>query len=175
MDERHIIFGLAALLLLPACSQTPTVADISAERAANAAYFANDFNCSKTASEQIDLKLLNAATARYMEKCIRLEAFTEGSALYVNAAGMKPIQASSVGLYWKDLDTAKHLKLGPSFVVVTGRLRDCARHNAMTREAALLASEPGTVPAEPGIIGACKSAATAVFVSEAEIVPTAMD
>jgi len=176
MDERHIIFGLIALFALSACEHTvATVADNSAQRAANAAYFADDFNCTKGASEQIDLKLLNAATARYMEKCIRLEAFTEGSALYVNAAGIKPIKASAVGLYWKDSDTPKHLKLGPSFVVITARMRDCTKHNEMTRQAALLANAPGTIPAEPAILGACKTAATALFISDAEVVPTAMD
>ncbi|HEY8948949.1 MAG TPA: hypothetical protein VIM56_08715 [Rhizomicrobium sp.] len=163
-------------LVLAACSETPSAPpDNSAERAATAAYFTGDFNCTKADAQQIDLKLLNAATADYLEKCIRFEAFTDGSALYVNAAHMKPVKASATGLYWKDDDTARHLKLGPSFVIITGRLRDCAGHNAMMAQAASLQSAPGAVPAAAAIIGACKTAATAIFVSEAEIVPTAMD
>lgn len=163
------------LIALSGCSTQTSIPDNSAERAANAAYFAADFSCTRTTSEDIDLKLLNAAAARYMEKCIRLEAFTDGSTLYVNAKGMKPIKDSSAGLYWKDSDAAKHLKLGPSFVVITGRLRDCAKHNAMMARAAVLANAPGAVPAEPAILGACKTAATAIFISDAQVIPTAMD
>lgn|SRR5512146_1784672 len=176
--ERFILRRIATaglLIVLGACTTHSPAPDNSAERAANAAYFAGDFNCTKADAAQIDLKLLNAATARYVEKCIRFEAFTDGSELYVNAAGMKPVKASAVGLYWKEPDTARHLKLGPSFVVMTGRLRDCAKHNAMTARAATLDSAPGAVPAAPAVIGACKTAATAIFVSDAEIVPTAMD
>ena len=66
-------------------------------------------------------------------------------------------------------------EVGNAVVIVTGRLRDCARHNAMTAEAARLQTAPGAVPAEPAIIGACKTAATAIFISDAEVVPTAMD
>ena len=157
-----------------ACTTTPAAPpDTSAERAASAAYFTADFSCTKAGTRQIDLKLLNAATATYLEKCIRFEAFTDGSALYVNAAHMKPVKASSVGLYWKDDETARHLKLGPSFVFITGRLRDCAKHNAMTAQAASFQTTPGAVPA--AIVGACKTAATAIFISDAEIIPTAMD
>ena len=177
--DRFIARRIASAFLLfalGACAtQSAAPPDNSAARAANAAYFAGDFDYAKADAEQIDLKLLNAATAAYMEKCIRFEAFTDGSAFYVNAAQMKPIKASTTGLYWKDDDTARHLKLGPSFVIVTGRLRDCARHNAMTAEAARLQTAPGAVPAEPAIIGACKTAATAIFISDVEVVPTAMD
>jgi hypothetical protein len=45
----------------------------------------------------------------------------------------------------------------------------------MTAQAAKLQSEPAAVPAAPAIIGACKTAVAAIFVSGAEIVPTAMD
>lgn len=163
------------LMALGGCSTQTSVPDNSAERAANAAYFAADFSCTRATSEDIDLKLLNAAAARYMEKCIRLEAFTDGSALYVNAKGMKPIKDSSAGLYWEDGDAAKHLKLGPSFVIITGRLRDCTKHNAMAARAAALASAPGGVPTAPADLGACKTAATAIFISDAQVIPTAMD
>ena len=174
-DRFTACVAVASLLaVLSACS-TPAAPENSAERAANAAYFNGDFNCTKSDAEQIDLKLLNEATLHYMERCVRLEAFTDGGALYVNAAHMKPIKASAIGLYWKDGDTAKHLKLGPSFVIITGRVRACAKHNAMTAQAAKLQSAPGALPAEPAILGACKTAATAIFVSDAEIVPTAMD
>ncbi|MBS0274635.1 MAG: hypothetical protein JSR55_09585 [Proteobacteria bacterium] len=179
LGDRHTLLRIAAAVLftaLSACSTTPaTPPDNSAARAANAAYFTGDFNCTKADAAQVDLKLLNAATMAYLEKCIRFEAFTDGSALYVNAAHMKPIKASAVGLYWKDDEVVRRLKLGPSFVVITGRLRDCARHNAMTVQAAALQTAPSAVPAAPAIIGACKTAATAIFISEAEIVPTAMD
>jgi len=166
-----------ALVALAACStaQTPPTPDHSAERAADAAYFADDFNCTRATAESIGLKLLNTALERYREKCIRLEAFTDGTALYVDARGMKPVKASNDGLYWKDPALAGHLKLGPSFVVITGRVRDCAKHNAMTAQAAALESAPGTVPAQPAIIGACKTSATAIFVSDAQVIPTAMD
>jgi hypothetical protein len=175
LTTRHTA-ALFVLLALSACSTTPSISpNNSAARAANAAYFTGDFNCTRTDARQIDLKLLNAATAAYLEKCVRFEAFTDGSALYVNAAHMKLVKASATGLYWKDDDTARHLRLGPSFVIITGRLRDCAKHNAMTAEAASLQTAPGAVPAVPAIIGACKTAATAIFVSDAEIVPTAMD
>jgi hypothetical protein len=163
--------------MLAACStaQPPPAPDGSAERAANAAYFADDFRCTRATAESIGLKLLNAAPERYREKCIRLEAFTDGTSLYVDAKGMKPVKASNDGLYWKDPALAGHLKLGPSFVVITGRVRDCAKHNVMTAQATALESAPGAVPAQPAIMGACKTSATAIFISDAQIIPTAMD
>ncbi|HEY7979043.1 MAG TPA: hypothetical protein VID67_12695 [Rhizomicrobium sp.] len=166
-----------ALAALAACgtAQPPSTPDHSAERSANAAYFANDFNCTRATSENIGLKLLNIAPQRYLDKCIRLEAFTDGTSLYVDAKGIKPVKASNDGLYWKDPALAGHLKLGPSFVVITGRVRDCAKHNAMTAQAAALESAPGAVPAQPAIIGACKTSAAAIFISDAQVIPTAMD
>jgi hypothetical protein len=169
--------AVAGLLIgLSACSSTPSAPpDNSAARAANAAYFVDDFSCTRTTSDDVGLKLLNATPEHYLEKCVRLEAFTDGTALYVDAKGMMPVKASNDGLYWKDPAIAGHLKLGPSFVVVTGRVRDCAKHNAMTAQAAALESAPGAVPAQPAIIGACKTSATAIFISDAQIIPTAMD
>ena len=183
MTGDHLILpriaACLALMALAGCGTTTATqtspADHSAEIAANAAYFAADFSCTRATSEDIGMKLLNVEPARYMDKCIRLNAFTDSAALYVDASGMKPVKASNAGLYWKNDDTAKHLKLGPSFVTIVGRFRDCAKHNAMTREAALLTSAPGAVPAEPAILGACKTAATAIFISEVQVVPTAMD
>jgi hypothetical protein len=169
--------AVAGLLIgLSACSSTPSAPqDNSAARAANAAYFADDFNCTRATSDEVGLKLLNTTPDRYLEKCVRLEAFTDGTSLYVDAKGMTPVKASNDGLYWKDPAIAGHLKLGPSFVVLTGRVRDCAKHNAMTAQAAALESAPGAVPAQPAIIGACKTSATAIFISDAQIIPTAMD
>lgn len=165
-----------ACIAMAACGTLqPAAPDHSAERAANAAYFAADFNCTRATSGDIDLKLLNASADRYLEKCIRLEIFTDGTSLYVDAKGMKPVKASSAGLYWQDDTLARRLKLGPSFVVITGRLRDCAKHNAMIAQAAALESAPGAVPAQPAITGACKTSATAIFVSDAQVIPTAMD
>jgi hypothetical protein len=168
--------AILACIAVAACSTPhPPSPDHSAERAADAAYFAADFNCTRATSADIDLKLLNASSDHYLEKCIRLEVFTDGTSLYVDAKGMKPVKASSAGLYWQDDALARRLKLGPSFVIITGRLRDCAKHNAMTARAAALESAPGAVPAQPAIIGACKTSATAIFVSDAQIIPTAMD
>jgi hypothetical protein len=161
---------------MAACSTPqPAAPDHSAERAANAAYFSADFSCTRATSADIDLKLLNASADRYLEKCIRLEVFTDGTSLYVDAKGMKPVKASSAGLYWQDAALARRLKLGPSFVVITGRLRDCTKHNAMTAQAAALQNAPGAIPAQPAVIGACKTSATAIFVSDAQVIPTAMD
>ena len=127
MGDRLTPSRLASILAcaaMAACSTPqPPARDHSAERAANAAYFAADFNCTRATAGDIDLKLLNASSDRYLEKCIRLEVFTDGTSLYVDAKGMKPVKASSVGLYWQDDALARRLKLGPSFVVITGRLR----------------------------------------------------
>lgn len=180
MGDRLNLLRVAATCAfgaLAACStaQTPSTPDNSYERAAYAAYFADDFNCTRATSENIGLKLLNTVPGRYREKCIRLEAFTDGTALYVDARGLKPVKASNDGLYWKDPALAGHLKLGPSFVIITGRVRDCAKHNAITAQAAALESPPGSVPAQPVIVGACKTSATAIFISDAQVIPTAMD
>jgi len=162
---------MLVLASLAACGTTTTQApapDHSAEIAALNAYFAADFSCTRAASEDVGLKLLNVQPDRYMDKCIRLPAFTDSVALYVNAAGMKPIKDSTAGLVWKSDDTAKHLKLGPSFVTITGRLRDCTVHNAKAgRAAALNLSVP--------VAAACKTSATAIFISDVQVTPTAMD
>ncbi len=132
------IFAPLAFVALAACATTAPQTrppDHSAEIATLNAYFAADFSCTRATSEEIGLKLLNVQPDHYMDKCIKLSAFTDSVALYVSAAGMKPIKDSTAGLEWRNADTAKHLKLGPSFVVVTGRLRDCAKHNAMAAQA----------------------------------------
>jgi hypothetical protein len=89
------------LVLLAACgttaTQTPTP-DHSAEIAALNAYFAADFSCTRANAEDSGLKLLNVMPERYMDKCIKLNAFTDGVFLYVNAAGMKPIKDSPAAL-----------------------------------------------------------------------------
>lgn len=165
------IAGALVLALLAACGTAATqtsVPDHSAEIAALNAYFAADFSCTRATSDDIGLKLLNVQPDHYMDKCIRLPAFTDSVALYVNAAGMKPIKDSPAGLVWKSDDAAKHLKLGPSFVTITGRLRDCAVHSARAERAAALNI---TVPPA----SACKTSATAIFISEVQVVPTAMD
>jgi hypothetical protein len=169
------VLGSLALTTLAGCGTVATqtsFSDHSAERAANAAYFAEDFSCTRAGAENIGLKLLNVMPDHYTDKCIQLNAFTDGVSLYVSAAGMKPIKDSPAGLYWKNDDIAKHLKLGPSFVTIVGRLRDCAKHNAMNAQAATFNSVPGQASA---ILGACKTFATAIFISDVQIAPTAMD
>ncbi|GEM_PF-2434094 len=173
-SDRLTSLRLAAASLLAgltACSSATVrtaAPDHSAEIVANTVYFAADFSCTRAMSEDIDLKPLNAAADRYMEKCIRLDAFTDGTALYVNAKGMKPIKDSTAGLIWKNDDAAKHLKLGPSFVTITGRLRDCAVHNAKAERAVAL-----NMPVPAAAV--CKTSATAIFISDVLVIPTAMD
>ena len=153
-----------ACLLAAGCATTttPTV-DATAQHAA-AAYLAADFTCTHASAEDTGMKLLNVMPEKYTDKCVRFDAFTDGTTLYVDAKGMKPAKASDAGLYWKDAATAHHLKMGPSFVTIVGRFRDCAQHNAMVRKSG------GAIEA-----GACQTASKAVFISEAAITPTAMD
>lgn len=165
------VSGALALVALAGCGTTAiqtAAPDHSAEIASLKAYFAEDFSCTRANSEDSGLKLLNVMPERYKDKCIKLDAFTDATYLYVSAAGMKPIKDSPAGLVWKSDDAAKHLKLGPSFVTITGRLRDCASHNAKADRAAAL-NLP--VPAAT----ACKTNATAIFISDVQVVPTAMD
>ncbi|HEX3673386.1 MAG TPA: hypothetical protein VHU87_03865, partial [Rhizomicrobium sp.] len=61
--------------------------------------------------------------------------------------------------YWKDADIAHRLHLGPSFVTIVGRVRSC-------EERAKRALRP---------VPPCRAPGMAVFVSEAQIIPTAMD
>ncbi len=174
MTGDRLTSRLAAALVLVLLTASGTTAtqtpapDHSAEIAALETYFAADFSCTRVNAEDSGLKLLNVMPERYMDKCIKLNAFTDGVFLYVNAAGMKPIKDSPAALVWKSDGTANHLKLGPSFVTITGRLRDCAKHNSRTPPAAAL-----SVPATPAV--GCKTSATAIFISDVQVIPTAMD
>src|ERR1700744_6471100 len=97
------ILASLAFATLGACGTTsPSVSppDHSTEIAVLNAYFGADFSCTRATSEEIGLKLLNVQPDHYTDKCIRLSAFTDSVALYVNAAGMKPIKDSSAGLEW---------------------------------------------------------------------------
>ncbi len=155
--------ALSAILLAGCASTTAPTTDTTAERAA-AAYLAADFTCTRASAEDTGMKLLNVMPEKYIDKCVRFDAFTDGTTLYVDAKGMKPAKASDAALYWKDANIAHHLKMGPSFVTIVGRFRDCAQHNAMVRQS-------GTAT----VADACQTASKAVFISEAQITPTAMD
>lgn len=159
----RISVALSFALLAGCASPSAPPADLTAQHAA-AAYLAADFTCTRASSEEIGMKLLNVMPEKYLDKCVRFDAFTDGATLYVDAKGMTPAKASDAGLYWKEAATAHHLKLGPSFATIVGRFRDCAQHNAMVRQSGAVA-----------VTGACQTASKAVFISETEITPTAMD
>jgi hypothetical protein len=162
-NKRQLSVALSFSLLAGCASNTAPIIAPPADHSASD-YLAADFTCTRTSAEDTGMKLLNVMPEKYIDKCVRFDAFTDGTTLYVDAKGMKPARASDAGLYWKDADTAHHLKMGPSFVTVVGRFRDCARHNAMVRQSGVTA-----------ITGACQTTANAVFISETQITPTAMD
>jgi hypothetical protein len=162
--HRRQLSAALSLIFLAGCASTavPSAGVLPDHTASD--YLAADFTCTRASAEDTGMKLLNIMPEQYIDKCVRFDAFTDGTTLFVDAKGMRPAKASDAGLYWKDADTAHHLKMGPSFVTVVGRFRDCARHNAMVRQSGATT-----------VTGACQNTAKAVFISEVQITPTAMD
>jgi hypothetical protein len=160
----HILSRLlaaGALAFVAACSSTAT--DTGAQvQAANAAWLAMDFTCQRADAASVELAALRAHPAQYAEKCIRTKAFADANFLYDDAGQMQRAKtAPGLAAYWKDSDVAHRLHLGPSFVTIVGRVRSCEER---TKRADALH------PVAP-----CRAPGMAIFVSEAQIIPTAMD
>ena len=140
------IAAAGALALIAACGTMQPAAPPPPP--ANPA--AEDFTCKRADAANVDLVALSAHPEQFAEKCVRTKAFSDATLLYADAGQM--LKHKGMAVYWKDSDTARRLKLGPSFVIIVGRVRPCAGRALM--------------PTCTGM---------AVFASLAEIIPTAMD
>ncbi|HTQ14948.1 MAG TPA: hypothetical protein VMH86_13820 [Rhizomicrobium sp.] len=165
----------AAFVLLAACGTTPPDDQTLAANAA--AYFTGDFACTRGDAARVPFAALDANPATYDGRCVAFDAFSDGTRLYAGATEMQMDRRSAathsrLGVTWKASDLARHLQLGPSFVTIVGRVRDCAGHRARWQAARDLEARVGHAVAPPA--EGCTGLAT-VYASEATIVPTAMD
>jgi hypothetical protein len=150
-DRIHLALALGLIACVAGCSTPQAPATAPPDPAI--AYLAQDFTCKRADATEVQLSALEKSPLAYDEKCVRLRVFTDAALLYDDAGhkGAKPL-----GVFWKNGDTARHLKLGPSFVVIIGRVRSCATRHTIA---------PASL---------CRGDAS-LFVSEAMIIPTAMD
>lgn len=157
---RFTVLALAGLALT-ACAATGPVS--RTDRAT--AYFARDFTCSASDSRSVDLTALRRAPQRYDGQCVTVLGFAKANILFHDAHDAAAAATTPrLGLDWNDAALARHLRLGPSFVTLTGRVRLCRRRKAMIAKKAPATPETG-----------CRGAVAALTVSSAKVVPTAMD
>jgi hypothetical protein len=153
----------ACMTLLAALAACATAGPEDSRKLADTAYFAADFSCTRAEAANLDFAALEAHPERYANKCIRTDVFSDGVWLYASAGVMQADRNGPfhlrLGATWKNQDLRQRLSIGPSFVTVTGRVRDCVARKTHTPAA--------DAPACEGL--------AAIFVSEAQIVPTAMD
>ncbi|HEY1632208.1 MAG TPA: hypothetical protein VGF56_12905 [Rhizomicrobium sp.] len=177
--RKFAAFG--ALALLAACGTSRDGGDdLQKQLAQNNAYFAGEYACAKADAVTVQLGEIEKHPEKYADRCLRIDAFSDGSKLYSGGLEMQHDQRSAaviprVGVVWKNPDMERHLRVGPSFVTVVGRMRDCAQRLAMQQKGEdIRARIAGTAPASVTGHGDCRHAHT-VFVSDAQVVPTAMD
>lgn len=156
-----IIRRIAALALASIALAGCATGGGTRNTAETAAYLAQDFTCTSAGSAAVELATLERAPERYADSCVRVLGFAKDDFLYQDAGSANaPAQRERLGVYWQDKALERRLRLGPSFVTLVARVRRCSRH---VEAAPATAQEP------------CRSVGTALFVSEARIVPTAMD
>src|ERR1700689_453256 len=115
---------LGALALLTACGTSQH--EIEDRQAQNTAYLALDFTCSRGAAANVEFAALNAHPEQFTEKCVRVKAFSNGTNLFGDASQIRTVKPGlALPAYWKDAEAETRLRLGPSFVIVVGRMRSC--------------------------------------------------
>ena len=157
--------SLAAVLALAACSSTkptPNTAPAPPNHdAENAAWIARDFTCTRAEAKQVALDVLIAHPERYDETCVRVNAYFTGLTLVRDANhALAPKPGVVFAAYARDKKTEAHYRRGPTFAGVFGRVRSCtARADRQTA---------ATTPL-------CRDKNFGLFVSDVQVVPTAMD
>jgi hypothetical protein len=175
-----VIQRCAAVSLLAALAACGTKPDNSqALLDANTAYFAQDFTCARAGAVEISVGELSAHAEKYTDACVRTKAFTDAAFFYADAGQMQAHKKSAspaVGAYWKNTEIEHRLRLGPSFVTVMGRVRRCADYLRLHQDGDALRAKLGQLPPTtilPPVT--CRNGTIAILVSEAQILPTAMD
>ncbi|MGH6871022.1 MAG: hypothetical protein ACREHE_05890 [Rhizomicrobium sp.] len=167
---------MSVLALLAACGTAPQADPDQMQAAQSAAYFAGNFSCARGDAVAVTFTKLQDNPEAYADKCVRVDAFSDGGKLYADAGdkqgGIRAAPAPlRIVVVWKNADLGKQLQLGPSFVTVTGRVRDCAAYRTHIAAAKALEAKVGHAIAPADDCGARAS----LYVSEATVVPTAMD
>jgi len=156
--------SLAAVLALAACSSTTPAtapAPLPSHHAENAAWIARDFTCTRAEAKAVNFNTLRANPERFDESCVRVNGFFDGVYLMRDAGDhrVKPPR-NAVDVYMKEKKEQDHYQRGPTFAVVTGRVRSCAARTVRQTSA--------TTPL-------CRGTGFGLFVSLVQSVPTAMD
>jgi hypothetical protein len=171
------VSAFGVLALVAGCvTRTPEREQmLEKSRSLNAAYVSQDFTCKRTDAANVELAALNANAGQFVEKCVRIKAFSDSTMLYGDAGHMqRPKSGPVLDIVWKDAEIARRLHLGPSFVTVVGRVRSCDER----RKLAQAVETYGAANATPAVIPTpppCRNDGLAIFISEAQIIPTAMD
>jgi hypothetical protein len=158
------LLSLAAVLALAACSSTTPItapAPLPNHDAENAAWIARDFTCTRAEAKAVNFNTLRANPKLFDEGCVRVSGFFDGVYLVRDAGEhrVKP-RRNAVDAYMKDKKEQDHYQRGPTFAVVTGRVRSCAARAERQTSA--------TTPL-------CRGTRFGLFVSDVQVVPTAMD
>jgi len=172
--------GAVALLLgLSGCTTENKVDDAEAQLSAIHTYFDAEFTCTAADAHPVDIRTLAQNPEKYVDQCIRVRGFSNGSSLAPTAAGLFDPSKDAVPeieVNWKTEATSANLRSSPSFVKIVGRVRSCSREFEMSDKwAKLKAKRDHTATGEIMLSGACHSALFAIFASQAAIIPTAMD
>jgi len=169
------VAAAGALALVAGCGSTQHA--LEDQQAQNTAYLALDFTCSRGEAANAEFAALNAHPEQFAEKCVRVKAFSTGSFLFGDASQIRTEKpGTALPAYWKDAEAESRLRLGPSFVIVVGRVRSCTERAQRAEQAeALRARQAHETPHALALPIPCRSAGFGIFVSEAEIIPTAMD
>jgi cytochrome c551/c552 len=160
-----IRIGAAAAMALALTACATTGPRSHADKAA--AYFAQDFTCHPQNAKTVGLTTISAVPARYAGKCVQVSGFAKQNHLYRDGRdAADPARHPGLALIWHDKTIEHRLQLGPSFVTVTARVRSCESRKTMA------AATPTHTEIDKQ---ACTTGSVVLTVSDAKIIPTAMD
>lgn len=172
--NRALLSVLAALTLAD-CSSTPAPTPTSPNHdAENAAWIARDFTCTRAEAKPVARDALTMHPEHFAESCVRVNGFLRaqyftsnnrsdflGLFLVRDANQKSEIRSErQIRVHLKDQNAYMRFKFSPTFVILTGRVRSCVERNDRQTAA--------TTPL-------CGIEGFELFVSDVQVVPTAMD
>jgi hypothetical protein len=159
---------LTLTALLSGCIRDLTLAEMQAD---NARFFSNDFTCTKQNSANVTYNALYEKREVFLNRCIRVNGFTNGHTLVGSATDLNATtEYSDIGLE----EPAGTARPETGAIDLVGRVRSCGeRYRREDTQIKAEAAEAHTKPGTVWLTDMCHSLATVIYVSWYHATPSA--